>query len=61
MSSKKNVGGMWVSVAAPFKFVKRPSAFNRCVGSKLYGQKGGNQREKFAKAASDCKGTRSKK
>lgn len=60
MSSKKNIGGMKVSVAPPFKFVKKPSAFNKCVGRKLHGQKGGNIREKFAKAASDCKGTRSK-
>jgi hypothetical protein len=38
------------------------SKFNRCVGGKLFGQKGTKAtiRANFTKAAQDCKGTRNK-
>lgn len=37
------------------------SAFNRCVGGKLFGQKGGGRasvRERFSAAAKECRGKR---
>lgn len=39
------------------------SAFNRCVGGKLRGQRGGSKQERnvrFAESARSCKGTRGK-
>jgi len=56
MASKRSIGGLKVSVAAPFKFVKKSSRFNRCIGSKLRGSKGGNIQAKFAEAAKECRG-----
>jgi len=56
MSSKRSIGGLKVSVAAPFKFVKKSSRFNRCIGSELRGKKGGDIRVRFAEAAKKCRG-----
>jgi hypothetical protein len=36
------------------------SAFNRCVGGKLRGHRGGNIVGSFTEAAKSCKGTRGK-
>ena len=42
--------------------VKAPSAYNRCVGNKLFGTRPGKAvRAEFTKAAVSCKGTRTKK
>ena len=55
MASRRSIGGLKVSVAAPFKFVRKPSAFNRCIGSALRGTKPGKGIQRaFAEAAKTC-------
>ena len=49
MASHKNLGGLKLSVSAPFRFTKRPSAFNRCVGMELRGSKPGMHMKKKIK------------
>lgn len=56
MTSKRNIGGLVVTVAPPFKFGKKKSAYNRCIGTKLRGSKGAGIRQKFAQAAKECAG-----
>ena len=70
MSSRRGVGLLQISVPAPMRFVKRPSAFNACVGARLRGQTypkpaagmGGRRnkavQDAFTAAAQGCRGTR---
>lgn len=58
MASHKKVGGMVISLPAPYKFKKRNSAYNICIGKELAGQAGGGRNkawnDKFAAAARAC-------
>lgn len=38
MGSRRGMGALTVTVPSPMRFLKRPSAFNACVGARLRGQ-----------------------
>jgi len=59
MASHRKVGGMEISLPAPFKFKKRNSAHNICVGKAMKGQTWSGRADwnkKFANAAKACGG-----
>lgn len=37
MGSRRGMGALQITVPSPMRFVKRPSAFNSCVGAALRG------------------------
>ena len=60
----KKLSGKYITVPLARRIVGMPghqaSAFNRCVGGRLYGTKPGRGgvRQAFTEAAKSCKGTR---
>lgn len=39
MGSRRGMGALAITVPSPMRFVKRPSAFNSCVGARLRDQR----------------------